>query len=81
MEDEEGEDVAFKICSGSLWRSGFMFVVGVWALDGVRGRPAQYMKATCSALIRWALSILIPMSSILVILLNEPNSASLQFLA
>ena len=23
-----------------------MSVVGVWALDGVRGRPAQRMKAT-----------------------------------
>ena len=46
MEDEEGEEVAFKNCSGSLWRSGFMSVVGVWALDGVRGRPAQRWKAT-----------------------------------
>ena len=33
------------MCGGSLWRSGFMSMVDVWALDGVRGRPAQRMKA------------------------------------
>ena len=45
MEGEYGEGVAFIMCGGSLWRSGFMSMVDVWALDGVRGRPAQRMKA------------------------------------